>query len=191
VLGDFDALRVNYNKIKALTQSTFLGKYKKCGRVNNHMQMKFMRLAIKEALFGVKHNHGGPFGAVVVCKGKVIASAHNTVLKDKDATCHAEVNVIRKASKKLKKFDLKGCEIYATCEPCPMCFSAIHWANIKKIYYGASLADSKKAGFNELDISAKEMRRNGKSKVSLEEKVLCEECLVPFDEFKKKKGKRY
>ncbi len=153
--------------------------------------MKFMRLAVKEALFGVIHEHGGPFGAVIVKKNKVIARAHNTVLKDNDATCHAEVNVVRKASKKLKTFDLKGCEIYTTCEPCPMCFSAMHWANIKRVYYGATLADAKKAGFNELDISAKEMKMYGKSKVELKEKVLCEECLIPFGVFKKRKGKKY
>ena len=83
---------------------------------------KFLNLAIKEAKKGITKKEGGPFGAIIVCSGKVIASAHNRVVKDNDPTAHAEINAIRKASKKLKRFDLSDCELYATCEPCPMCY---------------------------------------------------------------------
>ena len=96
----------------------------------------FMKLAVEEAKLGVKENHGGPFGAVIVKDGKVIAKAHNTVLKDNDPTCHAEINAIRKASKILDTFDLTGYELYTTGKPCPMCKGAIQWAKIEKVYYG-------------------------------------------------------
>ncbi|MBN3490382.1 nucleoside deaminase [Acholeplasma equirhinis] len=110
---------------------------------------KFMRQAINEAKKGIDHVHGGPFGAVVVKDGVVIAKGHNTVLKDNDPTAHGEVNAIRKATKKLKSFDLTGCEIYTTGEPCPMCLGAILWANIDKVYFGANIDDTEKIGFRD------------------------------------------
>lgn len=111
--------------------------------------MSYIELAQKEALSGVKKNHGGPFGAVIVKGNKIIAFAHNEVLKTNDPTMHAEISVIRKAAKKLKKFDLSDCVLYTSCEPCPMCFSAIHWARIKKVYYYAKKSDAKRAGFDD------------------------------------------
>lgn len=150
-----------------------------------------MDIAIKEATKGMRKGEGGPFGAIIVKNGKIIACAHNTVLKSKDPTAHAEVNAIRKASKKLKRFDLSDCEIYTSCEPCPMCFSAIHWARIPKIYYAATISDAKKAGFNELEISSEKMKSEGKSKVQLIKVNSCSSCTAPFNEFVKKNGKRY
>ncbi|VVB76323.1 tRNA-specific adenosine deaminase [uncultured archaeon] len=149
------------------------------------MEKKFMRLAIDEALFGVRHKHGAPFGAVIAKNGKVIASEHNHVLKNNDPTAHAEIVVIRKAAKKLGTIDLSDCEIYSNCEPCPMCFSAIHWAKIKKIYFGAKIADAKKLGFGELEISNSKMKSLGKSKVKVVPGVMRKECLKPFKEFAK------
>ncbi len=108
-----------------------------------------MEVAIKEARKGMKKGHGGPFGAVLVFNGKVIAKEHNTVLKEKDATCHAEMNVIRRASKKFKEFDLSGCEIYTTGQPCKMCEAAINWAKIKKVYYGNTYKDALNMGFDD------------------------------------------
>ncbi|PIU22603.1 MAG: nucleoside deaminase, partial [Candidatus Diapherotrites archaeon CG08_land_8_20_14_0_20_30_16] len=96
---------------------------------------KYMKEALKEDLKGIHNKEGGPFGCVIVCKGKVIAKGHNLVTSSKDPTSHAEIVAIRKASKRLGRFDLKDCELYTTCEPCPMCFSAIHWSRIKKVYY--------------------------------------------------------
>ena len=97
-----------------------------------------MNIAVNEARKGMKKGHGGPFGAVLVCNGRVIAKAHNTVIKKHDPTCHAEINVLRDGSKKLKSFDLSMCEIYTTGKPCKMCEAAINWAKIKKVYYGNS-----------------------------------------------------
>ncbi|MDD4352399.1 MAG: nucleoside deaminase, partial [Candidatus Gracilibacteria bacterium] len=94
-----------------------------------------MQLAIAEAAKNFTDLQGGPFGACLVKEGQVFALARNTVLRS-DATCHAEINAIRAASQKLGTYDLTGCEIYSTTEPCPMCFAAIHWAKIGKIYYG-------------------------------------------------------
>ncbi len=109
----------------------------------------FMNLAIQEAQKSMKKGHGGPFGAVIVKDGKVIAKNHNTVLKDNDSTCHAEINVIREASKKLKVYDLSDCEIYTTGQPCKMCMGAINWAKIKKVYYGNTYKDALNMGFND------------------------------------------
>lgn len=95
---------------------------------------------------------GGPFGAVVVKDGKVIAEASNTVTVDNDPTAHAEVNAIRKACTALGTFDLSGCELYTSCEPCPMCLAACYWAHIDKVYYAADREDAAAAGFDDSDI---------------------------------------
>lgn len=139
------------------------------------MNKSYMLLAIKEARKNLKSLHGGPFGACIVKGKKVLAVARNTVLKNKDATCHAEISAIKLASKKLKNHELKGCEIYSTTEPCPMCFSAIHWAKIDKIYFGTRTSDVKKY-FNELPIADATLKRLGKSKVKILPNVAWEEC---------------
>ena len=110
---------------------------------------KFMRMAISEARRGIKAGHGGPFGSVIVKDGVVIAKSHNQVLKNNDPTCHGEIMAIHKACKKLGTHDLSGCEIYTTGEPCPMCMSAILWANIDKVYYGCNIADTEDIGFRD------------------------------------------
>ncbi len=109
----------------------------------------YMRLAISAARDGVRENQGGPFGAVVVRNGEVIAVASNEVLGTNDPTAHAEVVAIRKASAKLGRFHLGDCEIYSTCEPCPMCLFAIHWAGIRKLTFGADRHDSALGGFDD------------------------------------------
>lgn len=110
---------------------------------------QYMKIAMDEARKGMSKGHGGPFGAVIVKDGKIIAKDHNTVLRKKDATCHAEINVIREASKKLKSFDLSSCEIYTTGKPCKMCEAAINWAKIKKVYYGNTYRDAMNMGFDD------------------------------------------
>ena len=110
---------------------------------------EFMKLAIDEAILGMGNNDGGPFGAVIVRNGKIISFAHNEVVKTNDPTAHAEVVAIRKASSKLSRFDLSDCEIYSSCEPCPMCFAAIHWAKIKKLYYGSTKEDAANVNFDD------------------------------------------
>jgi len=140
------------------------------------LNAKFMKLAIKEARKNIKLMDGGPFGACIVRDGLILAVARNTVLKS-DATSHAEINAIRIASRRIKNFDLAGCVIYSTTEPCPMCFSAIHWAKISAIIYGTDISDAKKIGFNELSISSWYMKKEGLSKVKLFSGFLRQECL--------------
>ncbi len=108
----------------------------------------YMRLAIDASIKSIK-NGGGPFGATVVKDGEVIAVSANSVTNDLDPTAHAEVNAIRLACKKLGTFDLSGCEIYASCEPCPMCLAAIYWARIDKLYYANTKSDAEKIGFSD------------------------------------------
>lgn len=109
---------------------------------------KYMRLAIEKSIESVE-NGGGPFGAVIVKDGEVVAVASNSVTIDNDPTAHAEVNAIRQACRKLGTFDLSGCEIYASCEPCPMCLASIYWARIDKLYYANTKSDADKIGFSD------------------------------------------
>lgn len=109
----------------------------------------FMIGSAAEAIQTMTKKYGGPFGAAVVKNGKVIAICSNTVLKDHDPTAHAEVNAIRKACQILNTHDLSGCELYATGAPCPMCLSAIIWANIKTVYYSGKYEDCQQIGFRD------------------------------------------
>src|SRR5690349_9812198 len=109
---------------------------------------KFMRAAIRLAERGMKKN-AGPFGCVIVKDGKIIARANNSVIHQNDPTAHAEVVAIRKACKKLKTFQLDGCEIYASCEPCPMCLGAIYWARPSHVFFSATKFDAANAGFDD------------------------------------------
>ncbi len=109
---------------------------------------KFMRKAIALSIENIQ-NGGGPFGAVIVKDGKIVATGINRVTANTDPTAHAEINAIRKASKKLGTFDLTGCEIYTSCEPCPMCLGAVYWAHLDKMYYGNTKADARNIGFND------------------------------------------
>lgn len=115
------------------------------------MNKEYMQLADKQARINLKNHFqdGGPFGAVIVKNGKIIAKAHNQVLKKNDPTAHAEILAIQKACKKLKTHDLNDCILYTSCEPCPMCLSASIWANIKEIYYGNTKEDADKIGFRD------------------------------------------
>src|SRR5271156_6950215 len=114
----------------------------------------FMARAIQLALENVRSGRGGPFGAVVVKDGKVVAEAANQVTATNDPTAHAEVLAIRQACQKLGLFELKGCALYTSCEPCPMCLGAIYWARIDKIYFGNLAADAAKVGFDDSAIYA-------------------------------------
>ena len=109
---------------------------------------KFMLEAIRVANENIE-NEGGPFGAVIVKDGEIIAASGNSVTIDNDPTAHAEVNTIRKACKRLGTFNLEGCEIYSSCEPCPMCLSAIYWAHIDKLYYATTKDDAASIGFDD------------------------------------------
>ena len=150
---------------------------------------KFMVLAIKKARQGVRKGQT-PFGACIVKDGKVVVTEHNVVWDTTDITAHGEVNAIREACKKLKTVSLEGCTIYSTCEPCPMCFSAIHWARIERIVYGCSIKDAKSAGFNELAISNRTLKKLGKSPMKIKTKCLHKENLELFDFFNNHAKKR-
>ena len=108
-----------------------------------------MQAASDEALSGVRDGHGGPFGAVVVRGDEVIGRGHNSVVTTTDPTAHAEVVAIRDACRRLGRFDLSDCDLYTTCEPCPMCYAAAWWARIRTIYYGCDRHDAAGAGFDD------------------------------------------
>lgn len=110
---------------------------------------QFIELALEEARKGMLAGKGGPFGAAVVKDGQVLSIASNEVLYSKDPTAHAEILAIRRASELLQNYDLSGCIIYATGSPCPMCLAAIIWANIKRVYYAASVEEAEQIGFRD------------------------------------------
>lgn len=143
---------------------------------------EFMRLALQKAREGVASGQT-PFGACIVRDGKVVACEHNAVWDHTDSTAHAEVEAIRVACRRLGTVDLSGCEIYATCEPCPMCFSAIHWARISTIVFGSRIADARGLGFSELTISNQQMKELGGSPVVIVPDYLREECTALFREW--------
>jgi tRNA(Arg) A34 adenosine deaminase TadA len=113
------------------------------------MKNAFMARAIELSLENVRTGRGGPFGAVVVRDGKILAECANNVTGTNDPTAHAEVLAIREACKALGAFELTGCEIYTSCEPCPMCLGAIYWARPDRVYYGNTASDAAKAGFDD------------------------------------------
>ncbi|PXF39460.1 Guanine deaminase [Gracilariopsis chorda] len=114
-----------------------------------HSDDDLMKMAIDEGCRGVHLGEGGPFGAVITQHGQVIARGHNRVLQTNDPTAHAEVVAIRDACAKLGRFSLHDCVLYSSCEPCPMCFSAIHWAKIPTCFYSATADDAAKVGFDD------------------------------------------
>lgn len=149
----------------------------------------FMEMAIREARKNLRTLDGGPFGACIVRDGEVLAVARNTVLRN-DATAHAEVNAIRKACRRLGSHDLSGSTIYSTTEPCPMCFSAVHWARIGRIVHGTNIADAKRTGFHELVISDRRLKALGRSPIEIVGGFLRAECLELFEAWNALPGKR-
>lgn len=143
-----------------------------------------MKIAKDCASHGMTKGEGGPFGAVITDKnGNIIAQGNNMVLANNDPTAHAEVTVIREACKKLGTYDLSGYILYTSCEPCPMCLSAIIWANIKTVYYGCTREDAGNIGFRDDAIYE---YLEGKKKDLLELKQLDrDDCIALFEEYKK------
>lgn len=145
-----------------------------------------MKEAINESLQGILKKEGRPFGAVIVRNKIIIARGHNLVISSNDPTAHAEIVAIRKASEKLKMFNLSDCELYTTCEPCPMCFSAIHWAKIRKVYFGCTRKDAAKIGFDDKILYDILIGKKKKKQFSLS-KINRKECLIAFKEWAKQK----
>ncbi len=134
--------------------------------MSDSYEEKFMQLAIAKAKEGIQKGQT-PFGACIVREGKILSCVHNTVWDQTDITAHAETHAIREACRATHSVSLEGSVIYSTCEPCPMCFSACHWAKISTIVYGARIEDAQEAGFNELTIPNSQMKEFGKSPVKV------------------------
>lgn len=148
---------------------------------------KYMEKAKEKADYGIKNNEGGPFGAVIVDKeGNIIAEGNNKVLKNNDPTAHAEITAIREACKKLNTYDLSEYILYTSCEPCPMCLSAIIWSNIKKVFYGCTRKDAGEIGFRD-DMIYEYLKGKNKELINLEE-IDREECLKSFEKYKENNG---
>jgi tRNA(Arg) A34 adenosine deaminase TadA len=145
---------------------------------------ELMQLAIDKCRQGIAAGQS-PFGCAIARGDKVLSCSHNTVVLATDITAHAEVNAIREACRATGDIHLEGAIVATTCEPCPMCMSALHWACVDTVYYGATIADADDAGFNELDLPAAEVLRLGRSKVKLIPQLLPEECKALFAEWKR------
>lgn len=148
--------------------------------MNTSANPEFLRRAIALATENVANGSGGPFGAVVVRAGKIVAEAANSVTATCDPTAHAEVNAIRAAARSLGTFTLAGCQLYSSCEPCPMCLAAAHWARMDAIYFGARAADAARAGFDD-DFLYRELRKESGERTLLPvTQLLGEEAWASF-----------
>jgi len=141
--------------------------------------LDFLRQAISLATRNVTSGNGGPFGAVVVRDGKVIAEGVNIVTATKDPTAHGEVTAIRNACKALNSFSLAGCQLYSSCEPCPMCLAASHWARLDAVFFAASAEDAAKAGFDDEFLYA-EFRKNASERLLPQAQLLRGEAWSSF-----------
>ncbi len=146
-----------------------------------------MREAIRLSIQNVDKN-GGPFGAVIVKNGEIIATGVNRVTLNNDPTAHAEINAIREASKKLGTFDLQGCEIYSSCEPCPMCLGAIYWAHIDKLYFANTKQDAKEIDFDDSFIY-EELKLSIENRKIPTSQMLRVEALEAFSKWRNKTDK--
>ena len=151
------------------------------------MKNKFMIRAIKLSIESV-NSGGGPFGSIIVKNDKVIAEESNKVTLNNDPTAHAEIVAIRKACKSLNNFDLSGCELYSTCEPCPMCLSAIYWAHIDKIFYANTRDDAQKIDFDDSLIYSELLKNVKKRKIPMIQ-IMRDEALKAFELWDKKTDK--
>ena len=149
-----------------------------------------MEIAKKSAKQGFKSNEGGPFGAVIVdANENIVSTGNNKVLKNNDPTAHAEIVAIRKACEKLQTYDLSNYILYTSCEPCPMCLSAIIWSNIKEVYYGCTKEDAGNIGFRD-DIIYKYLEGKNEKLISLKQ-IDRDECIELFEEYKEENKKIY
>ena len=153
------------------------------GKEQIKAENEYMTVAIEEAYTGIRNGHGGPFGSVIVKDGKIVGAGHNMVLLNNDSTAHGEISAIRNAEKNLETYDLTGCELYTTGEPCPMCLYACLWANIVKVYYGCTIEDNSLIGFRD---QAFDDLAGGRE--ALKDYLICidrDACLELFHDYKK------
>jgi len=151
-------------------------------------QLQFMREAIRLSIENVQLGKGGPFAAIVVKDNKIIASGTNLVTSTNDPTAHAEIAAIREACKILGTFQLDRCEIYTSCEPCPMCLGAIYWARPERVFYGNTKQDAAEIGFEDSSIYNEFFKDANARRIPMVQ-VLHEEALAAFNEWKIKEGK--
>ncbi|HUR44402.1 MAG TPA: nucleoside deaminase [Candidatus Saccharimonadales bacterium] len=147
-----------------------------------------MREALRLSIEQMRAGAGGPFGAVIVRQGEIIARGWNQVTTANDPTAHAEVVAIREACKKLGSFQLRGCEIYASCEPCPMCLAAVYWSRLDRLFYAATRLDAAEAGFDD-DFIYQELSRPMAGRKLETSQILRDDALGAFREWKTKPGK--
>jgi tRNA(Arg) A34 adenosine deaminase TadA len=148
-----------------------------------------MRLAIDAARSGIAAGQS-PFGCAIAIGQAVVACTHNRVLASTDITAHAEIVALRAACRATGGIHLPGAEVATTCEPCPMCMAALHWARVETVYYGATIADAGLAGFNELQLAAADVVRLGGSPIRLVPGVLADQCRTLFDLWNRSPGKQ-
>ncbi|WP_336093802.1 nucleoside deaminase [Leeuwenhoekiella sp. CH_XMU1409-2] len=148
----------------------------------------YMQEAVTAALKGMQNNEGGPFGCVIVKDGKIIGKGNNKVTSTNDPTAHAEVTAIRDACKNLGSFQLEGCTIYTSCEPCPMCLGAIYWARPEKVYYGSTKTDAAHIGFDD-DFIYEELKLPYADRSIPFEQLAPEVAITPFQEWATKEDK--
>jgi len=153
---------------------------------NNHS--KYMRRAIELARFGMHHNHGGPFGALVVKNGEIIGEGFNRVTSTNDPTAHAEITAIRNACQQLGDFQLEDCILYTSCEPCPMCLGAIYWARPKAVFYACTRADAAGINFDDAHIY-QELSQPLEQRAIPTQSLLRQEALKIFKEWTEKADK--
>tara|TARA_B100001996_G_scaffold34078_1_gene25513 strand:- start:90 stop:554 length:465 start_codon:yes stop_codon:yes gene_type:complete len=151
------------------------------------MKNEFMKRAIELSIESVNKN-GGPFGSVIVKDNKIVAEGSNKVTFSNDPTAHGEIVAIREACKKLKNFNLSGCELYSTCEPCPMCLSAIYWARIDKVYYANTREDARKIDFDDSLIYSELNKKIDERKIHMTQ-MMREEALKTFELWNNKTDK--
>ncbi len=149
------------------------------------LRLEFLREAIRLSIEKMESGAGGPFGAVIVRDDKIVGRGWNQVTSANDPTAHAEVVAIRDACSKLKTFSLAGCELYSSCEPCPLCLAAAYWARIERIYYGASCDDTTAAGFDDRDFYREVALPLSERAIPMQQ-ALHEEALVAFDAWRNK-----
>ena len=149
----------------------------------NTFMMRAIELSIKSA-----NSKGGPFGCVIVKNEKIIAEGSNQVTTNNDPTAHAEIVAIREACKKLNTFNLSGCDLYASCEPCPMCLSAIYWSHVDNIFYANTREDAKKINFDDSLIYSEISKKNEDRKIPIKQ-MLRDEALKAFEIWNKKTDK--
>ncbi len=186
----FEIIAYFYTELKSCNNlQLFLAKivsYQKIIKMNKHEE--FMNEAVKTALKGMQNNEGGPFGCIVVKNGEIVGRGNNKVTSTNDPTAHAEVTAIRDACKNLGSFQLEGCIIYTSCEPCPMCLGAIYWARPEKVFYGSNQQDAANIGFDD-EFIYKEIPLPYEKRSIPFEQIGREIALEPFNKWFEKQDK--